>query len=180
MAALYARTFDEANLYMDLRPCECGEVDFNPESGLSTVRGVRTLRCAGDCVTCGTAREFVFELPAELPPFGAGVTYGPAGEPSRLLDAGEWLAVAGLMDRMAAGVQGDDPALDPSQLSGLSDDALTGIYDLLGSALAAVEEAAKFLPAGADRVPDRGVWTDTGRMVRELAPERLTRTGLAA
>src|SRR4051812_45971046 len=100
-----ARTNTEAHLYMELHPCEtCGDSVFQPSSEvIRTPAGTLAARYAGPCPGCATPREFVFDLPEEtLFPPAAGVRFG-AADPSQIIDAGEWLFVAGL-------ILGDVPA----------------------------------------------------------------------
>lgn len=172
MPVRYARTPDEALLFMGLRPCGCGAASFELETTLLTVDGGPGVRYDGLCAGCRQPREFVFRLAADPPDAGTEVRYGPAGVPSELLDAGEWLAYADAVSGAGRA------ALDADQAYG--DDELLQIHELLSAAAAAVEEAAKFLPPGADRVPDGALWTEAGQLLRELLPERFGRESLTA
>lgn len=148
-----ARTRDEAHLYLDLHPCACGSVETTWHSGLVSVEGEPVSRYSGTCGECGTAREYLFGLPARpVMPAGYPTFGGP--EPSELLDAGEWLWVA---DLTAGNVPVDDAA---------------EARRALRIATAAVEEIVKFVPPGADAVPDDGFWSERGRQVREAEPGR--------
>lgn len=170
-APRYARRFDEAHLFMDLRPCECGEASFDRERALATVDGERVVRYLGDCAGCGRAREFAFRLsPHRDDP--RGTRYGTPGEPSRLLDAAEWLAVSDLLDLTARELLDDDA--EPLGLDGL-----TVVAEMLGAAADAAEEAATFLPRGAAAVPARALWSGPGREMRDATPERFGRRALA-
>jgi hypothetical protein len=42
----------------------------------------------------------------------------------------------------------------------------------------ATREAAKFLPPGADEIPDTAFWTEMGVVAHEEQPERFTRSRL--
>ena len=152
-----ARTRDEAHLYMDLHPCEeCGAIDVVWRHATVYVDGGIGGGYFGSCPGCGAKREFVFALPerewvvAEFPNFG-----GP--EPSRLLDAGEWLWVA---DRAA----GNAPAGDPA-----------GERRALALASQAVAEVLKFIPDGEELVPEAAFWTERGREVHSAEPGRFSR-----
>lgn len=149
-----ARSRDEAHLYLDLHPCgECGSVDTMWDSGVAVVDGESVTRYSGTCGGCGARREFVFGLPdREVVP----VTFPTFGgdEPSRLLDAGEWLWVADL-------TAGDVPAGDPA-----------GARNALAIAAAAVEEVVKFVAPGQEEVPDEAFWSARGRQVYEAEPAR--------
>ncbi|MGV9326545.1 hypothetical protein ACWDR1_33995 [Streptosporangium sandarakinum] len=148
-----ARSRDEALLYLDLSPCACGSADTAWESGLVTVAGEPVSRYAGTCSGCGAAREFLFGLPErEVAPTRFPAFGGP--EPSRLLDAGEWLWVADT-------VAGNAPAGGPDEAA-----------PVLAVAVAAMEEVVKFVPPGQDEVPGEAFWTERGRRVRDAGPGR--------
>ncbi|MFI7129673.1 hypothetical protein ACIBQ1_28515 [Nonomuraea sp. NPDC050153] len=153
MAFAVARTRDEAHLYLDLHPCACGSVDTTWHSGLVSVEEGLVNRYSGVCGECGTPREYLFGLP-ERPVLPTGYpTFGGA-EPSELLDAGEWMWVA---DLSAGNVPVDDQA---------------EARRTLRVATAAVEEVVKFVPPGADAVPDDGFWSERGQRMRATDPGR--------
>jgi hypothetical protein len=110
-------------------------------------------RFAGTCPNCGWERECAFRgLPANPQPLRFAGFGGP--EPSKLLDAGEWLAVA--------------------QDSELDEGSPAPICNPLEVAVAAVDEILKFIPEGSDSVPDEAFWTERGRAVRAAEPECFT------
>src|SRR5947208_607578 len=154
-----ARTRDEAHLYLDLHPCEdCGSVDTAWDSALVDVGGELANRYAGTCARCGRQREYLFGLPErETVPVGFPTFGGP--EPSQLVDAGQWLWVADL--------SAEGAAEDPEEARGT-----------LAIAIAALEEILKFMGAGAERVPERAFWSETGRRVRDQDPARFIRARL--
>jgi hypothetical protein len=154
---LYARSNAEAHLYMDLRPCGCGDIEFARRSAVTDDGGVLCSRYDGPCRSCGAQRSFLFELPETIRPIREGTVDFGGDDPSRLLDPGEWLAVADYFAK-----------LDP----GTSDD--------LDIAAAAVAEVLKFIPRDAERVPDEAFRTDRGRAVRDLEPGRFRRPRLEA
>ena len=172
MSLPYARTFDEAYLYLDLRPCVCGETELDERITSSvTVDGQPGERISGHCSNCGRSRQFTFEMPGGMPEVSFEVRYGKGAEPSRLIDCGEWLGVSELY--ATAGEQhlagfGDEP----------DDEDLTRGYYLLTSALSSLDEVMKFLPDGAAEVPEGAFWSQAGRMVYESSPERFTRDAL--
>lgn len=172
MSYPYARTFDEAYLYMELRPCVCGESEFDKRTTSLVEDGIPVERYTGHCPNCGRARQFTFRMPDEPPRITFDMVYGWGDEPSRLLDPGEWLGVADVFEANArAELTGVDAA---------DEDRLTRIFYQLSSAIAATEEATKFLPAGADRIPEEALRSQPGRLRYELSPERFRRTNLAA
>jgi hypothetical protein len=155
-----ARTNAEAHLFMDLRPCACGERRFARTSSVVTIDGDLASRYTGACARCGTARVFEFRLPPEImPPPASGVVYGGA-EPSQLLDPGEWLSVA------------DDYARSVPVGSKLDGDALRSARQRLASAIAALDEVRKFAPPGAVVVPHTAFTTAFGRAMWDKEPGR--------
>src|SRR5690348_7853350 len=80
---------------MDLHPCGCGRAEFDRSSAVVALPGGEMgRRYAGRCAGCGGEREFEFRLPAMPPEAAPGEVRFGAGEPSELLDAGEWLWVS--------------------------------------------------------------------------------------
>ena len=152
----YARSSAEAHLYMDRQPCACGETAFERHAAVVSDGDALCSRYAGTCQRCGVPRTFVFELSDMVQPVSARLSYG-GDEPSRLLDPGEWLELA---DEHAART----PAT-------LRDRAI---------ARAALEEVMKFLPPGADRIPDDVFFTDRGRAMLSATPDRFARDQLEA
>ena len=92
------------------------------------------------------------------------MTFGAAEDTSALFDAGEWVAIA---DMMAFAPELDDLPADEARESA-------------AVALASLDEALKFVPAGHAQVPDRAFWTVEGRAFRDRAPERFRRADLEA
>jgi len=155
-----ARTNAEAHLFMDLRPCACGERRFARTSSVVTIDGDLASRYTGACARCGTARVFEFRLPPEiLQPPAQGVVYG-GPEPSQLLDPGEWLSVA------------DDYARSVPLDAKLDGDALRSARHRLAVAIAALDEVRKFAPPGATEVPPSAFTTPLGRAIWDKEPGR--------
>lgn len=128
----YARSNAEAHLFMDLNPCGCGDRVFDRKSAVVECGAVLCSEYIGPCRTCGAIRTFVFALPDEiLRPVPGRFEYGGA-DPSRLLDPGEWMAVADEHAKRNPGTARD-----------------------LAVACAAIDEILKFIPIGADRSRDR-------------------------
>jgi hypothetical protein len=161
-----ARTRDEAHLYMDMHPCErCGDVNVTWDSSLTDDNGTPARRYHGTCGDCGAQRAFVFALPERPLVAGADevVVFG-GPDPSRLLDPGEWLLVADLCAQAAAVPDGAIPGADERQS--------------IAIAVAAVGEILKFVPAGADAVPESAFWSTRGRTVFLQEPGRFQRRRL--
>jgi len=160
------RSHDEAMFYLDLHACErCGGGTTRWTAGLAEVDGTMVRRYEGVCANCGQQREFVFQLdgvPARRPD-GVRHWYG-GDEPSRLLDAGQWLAL----------YEHAIEAAREERARGAVDEAASN------AELAAtfVAEAMKFLPPGSDQVPDSAFWSPVGRRLHEAEPERFSRRRL--
>ncbi|HEU4426198.1 MAG TPA: hypothetical protein VFR67_26975 [Pilimelia sp.] len=170
MNPLVARSNLEAHLFMDLRPCGCGDARFERASSVVALPGGSLAsRYAGTCARCGTAREFVFALPPQAGRTAAeDIRYGGA-EPSELLDAGEWLWTA---DTYARAVPADPHRLaEPDRRRARA---------RLAAAAAAVDEVLKFVPPGGDRVPEAAVRTPLGGSVYRREPGRFRAARLAA
>jgi hypothetical protein len=165
-----ARTNAEAHLYMDLHPCGCGEIRFPRHSSVVTAAGELVSRYTGTCPGDGAEREFMFRLPADLlaPPPDGTVRYG-GPEPSELIDPGEWLSVA---DACARSV--------PADTATLAGDGLMEARAMLYRAAAAIDEVLKFIPSGADRVPETAFVTDRGRAAYAREPGRFRQPRLEA
>ncbi|MFI7013672.1 hypothetical protein [Streptomyces sp. NPDC050164] len=94
--------------------------------------------------------------------FGLGV--------SQLVDAAQWAVVAETYARRAL-------EADMAYADGRHQDRF-GVEVNWEFAADAVGEALKFLPDGADVVPDEGVWSEFGRQSRAQNPEVVTRAKL--
>jgi hypothetical protein len=162
-----ARTNEEAHLYMDLHPCACGGDDAARDSSVGVEDGAWVSRYTCVCRRCGRQRVFQFRQP-EAPGRPAEGAWSTGPEPSELLDAGDWLWVADLF----GGAPAEPAGLSPAEVGRARAD--------LAAAGGAVDEVLKFLPAGADEVPEAAFWTERGRRLRASAPDRFRRERLAA
>ena len=159
MALPLARTSAEAHLYMELHPCACGETSFGRQSAVVEAEGDLASYYSGPCARCGTAREFLFRLPAEILPVVPGEVRFGDDRPSELLDPGEWLRLA-------------------DAYAGTSDSARAAAD--LATAAAAMDEVLKFVPPGADEVPETAFWSDRGAAVYAAEPGRFRAARLEA
>ncbi|WP_067654958.1 hypothetical protein [Nocardia harenae] len=166
MAPPLARTNAEARLYLQLTRCpECAEPNAEFHAAVVDLNGTLVTRYSAVCPRCGAHRVHDFRLPDRVlppPPAREGVRFGGA-EPSLLLDPGVWLWYAD--DRAALARDSTDPAA--ARL-------------LLATAVAAIDEVLKFLPSGADEVPEAAFVSPEGRFVRSGDPGRFTRANLTA
>ncbi|GAB1640875.1 hypothetical protein [Krasilnikovia sp. MM14-A1259] len=163
-----ARTSAEAHLYLELHGCDCGERTFTPDSAVVVLdNGDLGRRYTGTCPRCGATRDYTFRLPAEPVP-AAGFSYGGA-EPSELIDPGEWLTVSDAYADQA-----------PAQAAGLSPDQARHAQAVLARAVAALDEVLKFIPDGAEAVPESAFVTGPGQEAYRREPGRFRRDRLAA
>ncbi|MFJ6198349.1 hypothetical protein [Micromonospora sp. NPDC092111] len=160
------RSRDEADLYLELHPCDrCGAMEA-AWAPAPVTHGTRpAYRYRGRCTGCGAQREFVFALPeGRTAPADAGphpTTRFGGPQPSALLDPGEWLLVADWCAEASevAERQGDDAEAAA----------------LRWTAVAALEEVRKFLPTDGDTVPESAFWSTRGRTVHHREPGRFRR-----
>lgn len=161
-----ARTNAEAHLYIDLRPCGCGEVLFPRASAVIQAGNELASRYSGYARGCDTYREFVFRLPAQILPSQPEVIAFGDGTPSELLDPGEWLWVA---DRYARVFPADVLDLDlPARQQARN----------TATAAAAMDEVLTFVRAGGQAVPARAFRSERGREVYAREPGRFARDRL--
>ncbi|MFI6903613.1 hypothetical protein ACIBKY_20275 [Nonomuraea sp. NPDC050394] len=154
-----ARSLAEGYVYLDLAVPEGGETP-EPETG----EDAWTLRL-------GTV-EVEVSYEGERAARRHELRFGPGI--SRLIDAGQWVVVAGVYARRAL-AEDLEFAAGPA-----GDDAYESVVAGWELAADAVAEALRFVPIGADRPPDDAFWTRTGRTVHRENPERFTRQALEA
>jgi hypothetical protein len=159
---LIARSLQEAELFVELHPCDCGqgiELDFS----LVKRDGRLVAVYQGECSGCGPERRFEFVIPEDSV---GGAAYG-GPEPSSIIDAGEFLWYS-------------DRAAERAQLTSTTngETELADARSALDVALAALEEVGKFLPAGADTLPRDAIPSDLGRAVSDANPDRFQRERL--
>ncbi|WP_369233938.1 hypothetical protein AB5J56_19105 [Streptomyces sp. R21] len=161
---LIARSTQEAHLYMDLHACECGATEFAREHRLEERDGALVAVYEGACPQCGRVRSFAFVMTDELPP--APPAFGGA-EPSGIIDPGEFLWVADQVGTDAGlRLLNVPPAGQREHRPGME------------YALAAVDEVLKFLPEGADSIPEERFTSERGRELYRKDPTRFSRVWL--
>lgn len=151
---LAARSFSEARLYVDLRPCDCGTTTpFDPEFSVEEVDGQPAVVYSGNCPGCGTERRFAFAGLPDGEGFGAGR--------SSIIDPGEFLWVSdAATDRALSAATGPDAADRQAAQTAFE------------TALAALDEVLKFVPAGAVEVPAELIGSELGRTLYDANPDR--------
>lgn len=167
MTAPLAHTRHEANLFIDVTPCECGELRLpRVATSFSWPDGSPGVRYAGTCPNCGRERIFDFRLPvvSEDVPADGEVIFGLRSVPSELLDLGQWVAVA---EAYAGAV----PA-DAADLTGEQRD-LARLR--LMAAIGAILEALKFVRHHTgEGLTESAFWTEMGRATYAQDPQRFT------
>jgi hypothetical protein len=174
VAELRARTIVEAHLFLDLLRAEgaLGDPDPGDPDGWTTlVEGPQEWTLHAD----GAGGAFApFDVTIAYRDLAearrTGVRFGP--RVSTLIDAAQWQELgaeyaeqaieAGLA---AAGAPGDRHLREEAVLS-------------WQFAVDVAAEALRFLPDGADELPDSAFWSDRGRAVRRADPGRFTRSAL--
>lgn len=165
-----ARTPQEAYLYIERQACACGErryelVVSDVVEAVGGLESVVTVRCAG----CDAEREFRFALPAEPAVTSPGEVRFGGDEPSQLLGPQEWLAVA------------DDAVVDvPEDFATLRPEQRGALRRPLATAVAAVGEVLKFVPAGGDAVPEAAFGSADGQAAYRADPGRFQVASLTA
>lgn len=152
---------------MDLNPCRCGELEFEPRHWLEQHGEHLVTTYEGECPGCGATRRFEFQLASDMPP--APPTFG-GEQASQLIDPGQFLWVA---EQFASSVPADPAELTPSESREEAQEALE-------TAVAAVEEVLKFIPDGADSVPEETFTAPEGWMLYHQEPGRFQRYRLEA
>lgn len=147
---LVARSLEEARLYLDLHPHECGYAGrFEPEFALDRRDDRLVAVFEGACAGCSQQRRAEFAVPE-----AAVEGYG-ADEPSRILDAGEFLWASDRAAEQASAVAGSDPASARAALD---------------VAIAALREVLKFGPV----TSAEQLGSELGRQTYDANPDRFT------
>nr|MDT0659345.1 hypothetical protein [Micromonospora sp. DSM 115978] len=158
-----ARSRDEAELYLSLHPCErcqTADVDWQVTTGHDGAR--RLCRYQGACRRCQAPREFVFPVPERLATPGPDdVVFFGGPEPSTLFDAGEWRLISDTGIHEGGAPPSHGPEAERRHAFTLG--------------VAALAEVLKFIPDGADAVPESAFWTPHGRAAYDQHPDRFTR-----
>jgi hypothetical protein len=169
-AAPRARSVAEADLYLSLRPCpNCGSTGQVVQGfAEGTVEGDEVRWLAARCPNCAEIHRYPFRFPAEpATPVDGHQRFG-GDEPSELLDPGQWLLLA---DAML-----EDVPERPGELSAQRRQQFREQVDV---AVAAVEEALKFLAEGEDSVSAFAFWSEPGHRLFTAQPWMFEREWLA-
>ncbi|TDD26119.1 hypothetical protein E1218_13645 [Kribbella turkmenica] len=163
---LTARTLAEAQVYVSLATAAdqaapaVQPAPIEPGANLTEGADAWTLASpAGDIAIPYASEDAARTVGAR---FGLGV--------SQLVDAAQWAVVAATYARRA--LEAD------MAYTGGPDQDRDAVEQNWEFAADAVGEALKFLPDGAEAVPDGGVWSEFGRRSRARNPELVTRAKL--
>jgi hypothetical protein len=169
-----ARSMAEADLYVSMQPCpNCAStgqtVQGSTVETVATVDGEQVWLLTARCPQCAEFHEYRFRFPAEpATPVDGHQRFG-GDEPSELFDAGQWLLVA---DAMLEDVPEHPGELAPARRRALR--------DRVDVAVAAVEEALKFLPEGGNAVSPFAFWSEPGYRLFSSQPWMFERDELAS
>ncbi|MFJ2566575.1 hypothetical protein ACIO02_27200 [Streptomyces sp. NPDC087568] len=163
---LIARSTQEAHAYMDLHACACGAAEFERQHRLEDRSGVLVSVYEGVCPQCGRTRSFEFTISEDRQP--APPAFG-GPEASRIIDPGEFLWISDRVSAEAGLRLLNTPVAEHRE-----------IRPATAYAIAALEEVAKFLPEGADRIPEGRFTSERGREMYQQDPTRFTRKEISA
>jgi hypothetical protein len=176
---LRPRSLAERRLYVDMHPCVCGEIRNTIEAGDATDLAPKVLlaKYVVSCDGCGRTRRIEFILPPDRDVSMSFTRWAADPSPSVLIDAGQWAVLA---DRFAAEAEAAESK--KRRISMLLRGVHPGmaVEQLRARSAAAVDEMLKFLPAGADRLPDDAFWTVEGIAQLQERPARFDRFALEA
>ncbi|ADB32347.1 hypothetical protein Kfla_3286 [Kribbella flavida DSM 17836] len=157
---LTARTLAEAEVYLSVLAANAGGVTETPEV-------TRTEGPEGWTVS-SAAGEVQVPYRTEDEARRLGVRFGLGN--SLLLDAGDWVQLASVWAKRAL-----DADFEYTGQPGQDRAAVELNWEFARDAMA---EALKFLPEGADEVPDEGFWTELGLRTHAQDRELFTRAKL--
>lgn len=175
MGVVRARTLTEAYMYLELVVEGERPIDHARLVRLSTRDGERVVRVDGP----HGGRHYQFTIVVAAPPPGEQIRgighFGHDSEPSTLIDPGGWRMIelwSGPPAEAALRASTAPPPIDGASVIASDDpDRYTRTGDGLLTALAALGEIAKFIPAGEAAVPAAAFFTPSGRELLRREPE---------
>jgi hypothetical protein len=173
VTAPFARSYEEAQLFLDVHPCECGSADFGWRQDVTPQGEDLLVEYGGRCRGCRRERLFAFTMHQRVAMPAAGA-WSELERPSQLLDPGEWMLVA---DSFAAPYAEALAGGAPPAERGTDEQERDRSIDLARSA-AALDEVLLFLPPGADAVPAEAFRSERGRRALDDVPGHFTRDAL--
>ena len=158
-----ARSPLECHLYIDLNPCLCGGRVEQTDHRLTMINDRLCAKYAARCSACASEIEYLFALSDDIVPpecFGGST-------PSTIIDAGQYMATSELAARQVS-------------MPLTTEEARGRARYWLGRAVACIDEVMKWIPDGAEEVPEAAFFTPVGRQNRDREPGRFRRIRLAA
>jgi len=177
MAVVRARTLTEAYMYLELVIEGDRPIDHARLVRLSTRDGERVVRVDGP----HGGRHYQLTIVVAAPPPGEQIRgighFGHGPEPSTLIDPGGWRMIELWSGPVAEAAlrEGAAPRPDGATVVSEDPDRYTRAGDGLLTALAALDEIARFIPPGAAVVPPEAFFTPSGREVLRREPEAFHR-----
>ena len=143
---IHVHSVQEEYFYMMVHPCACGGAWLSDSQQVEEAAGRVRHHVAARCFTCRKEQAFHFELDCGANPKDPVRQVNPTPEPSRALDAAEWLDLArfylGRIERLKAATEKAQSLLDARQC---------------------LEEALKFYGPQDEEPPPGALWSDASR-----------------
>lgn len=144
--AVHVHSVQEEYFYLMVHPCPCGGAWQSGAQQVEERPPLVTHRVAAQCFKCGREQEFRFALDGPAHSKGHVRLANPTSEPSRALDAADWLGLAefylGRIERLTEAVEKAQSLFDTRQC---------------------LEEALKFYGPADDAPPAAALWSDASR-----------------
>jgi len=161
--AVHVYSVQEEYFYLMVHHCACGGPWLTESQQVEGNAAHPHHRVETHCFKCKARRTFLFSLDAHAGPKGPVRQVNPTSEPSRALDAVQWMDLAqfylGRIDRLKTPVEKAQSLLDARQC---------------------VEEALKFYGPGDDAPPPTALWSDATRKKAAAQRENFRRAALVA
>jgi len=161
--AVHVHSVQEEYFYLMVRRCACGGPWLTEGQQVEENPARLEHRVQAQCFKCKARRTFQFVLDSHGGPKGPVRQVNPTAEPSRALDAAEWMDLAqfylGRIERLQSAVERAQSLLDARQC---------------------LEEALKFYGPADDGPPPDALWSDASRAKVAARPEAFRRASLAA
>jgi len=162
-APVDVHSVQEEYFYLMLHPCSCGGAWAGGDQQIDPASAGVSHHVAARCHRCGAERTFHFRLAAPAGPHGPVRQVNPTSEPSRALDAAQWLDLArfylGRIERLTSAEERAQSLLDARQC---------------------LEEALKFYGPGDDGPPPSALWSEKSRAQVAASPGACRRAALEA
>ncbi|MBM4018027.1 MAG: hypothetical protein FJ288_06805 [Planctomycetes bacterium] len=161
--AVHVHSVQEEYFYLMVHRCACGGPWHTEAQEVQDAPGQLAHRVEARCFKCRARRSFHFILDSHGGPKGPVRQVNPTCDPSRALDAAEWLDLAqfylGRIERLKDPVERTQSLLDARQC---------------------LEEALKFYGPSDDAPPAPALWSDAGRAKAAASPETFRRAAIEA